>query len=110
MLRRPPRSKRTYTLLPYTTLFRSILRVAAARLAGLEGGDLGFQLGILGAAEGAKAVELAELLFCHRQVVHLQIGLAQIFMGAAVLGVHGQRPAIGEIGRASCRERVCTYV
>src|SRR3546814_4027803 len=74
----------------------TILRVASARLAGLEGGDLGFQLGILGAAEGAKAVELAELLFCHRQVVHLQIGLAQIFMGAAVLGVHGQRPAIGD--------------
>src|SRR3546814_3570866 len=26
MIRRPPRSTRTYTLLPYTTLFRSLLR------------------------------------------------------------------------------------
>src|SRR3546814_14523716 len=31
MIRRPPRSTRTYTLVPYTTLFRS-------RLAGLRGG------------------------------------------------------------------------
>src|SRR3546814_7826463 len=30
MIRRPPRSTRTYTLFPYTTLFRS-LRVAARR-------------------------------------------------------------------------------
>src|SRR3546814_10450020 len=30
MIRRPPRSTRTDTLFPYTTLFRSILRVAAA--------------------------------------------------------------------------------
>src|SRR3546814_17484673 len=51
----------------------TILRVASARLAGLEGGDLGFQPGILGAAAGAKAVELAELLFCHRQVFTLSI-------------------------------------
>src|SRR3546814_5519774 len=26
MIRRPPRSTRTYTLFPYTTLFRSVLR------------------------------------------------------------------------------------
>src|SRR3546814_3996562 len=31
MIRRPPRSTRTDTLFPYTTLFRSILGVAAER-------------------------------------------------------------------------------
>src|SRR3546814_7745456 len=31
MLRRPPRSTRTYTLLPYTTLFRSLARRLALK-------------------------------------------------------------------------------
>src|SRR3546814_5769451 len=31
MIRRPPRSTRTDTLFPYTTLFRSVARVAAIR-------------------------------------------------------------------------------
>src|SRR3546814_19551646 len=31
MIRRPPRSTRTDTLFPYTTLFRSVIRQAAAR-------------------------------------------------------------------------------
>src|SRR3546814_5733191 len=30
MIRRPPRSTRTYTLFPYTTLFRSVLRAGNA--------------------------------------------------------------------------------
>src|SRR3546814_9156099 len=33
MIRRPPRSTRTDTLFPYTTLFRSILLMAAAAMA-----------------------------------------------------------------------------
>src|SRR3546814_6228350 len=51
MIRRPPRSTRTDTLFPYTTLFRSCLRLAdrgfllrhtrgMPRDAGLGGGDL----------------------------------------------------------------------
>src|SRR3546814_18001432 len=34
MIRRPPRSTRTDTLLPYTTLFRSRLRLLAKRIVG----------------------------------------------------------------------------
>src|SRR3546814_5508033 len=33
MIRRPPRSTRTDTLFPYTTLFRSLIRAARQRLA-----------------------------------------------------------------------------
>src|SRR3546814_2335125 len=33
MIRRPPKSTRTYTLFPYTTLFRSALSCAASRSA-----------------------------------------------------------------------------
>src|SRR3546814_14329552 len=36
MIRLPPRSKRTYTLFPYTTLFRSIVSVSVAHT-----GDVG---------------------------------------------------------------------
>src|SRR3546814_1034513 len=36
MIRRPPRSTRTDTLFPYTTLFRSLVRCAAARSAALR--------------------------------------------------------------------------
>src|SRR3546814_1011132 len=39
MIRRPPRSTRTDTLFPYTTLFRA---VAAAVKADLDAGDSGF--------------------------------------------------------------------
>src|SRR3546814_9847729 len=42
MIRRPPRSTRTDTLLPYTTLFRSRRRLALQHdvEVGVEGGDL----------------------------------------------------------------------
>src|SRR3546814_16257114 len=44
MIRRPPRSTRTYTLFPYTTLFRS----ADPELQ-LEVGDAGHEVGVAGA-------------------------------------------------------------
>src|SRR3546814_20078588 len=42
MIRLPPRSTRTDTLFPYTTLFRSHLRFGAGQTdeAGMEGGDV----------------------------------------------------------------------
>src|SRR3546814_11073441 len=39
MFRRPPRSTRTYTLLPYTTLFRSILQVQIGQFEAAGRGD-----------------------------------------------------------------------
>src|SRR3546814_4753693 len=38
MIRRPPRSTRTDTLFPYTTLFRSVVRVEDIALAGAAAG------------------------------------------------------------------------
>src|SRR3546814_13822198 len=40
MIRRPPRSTRTDTLFPYTTLFRSMFGTAAAVGSSLEAGTL----------------------------------------------------------------------
>src|SRR3546814_11989414 len=54
MIRRPPRSTRTDTLLPYTTLFRSRQVAARNRRASLEhapGGFLRFSAGRSRAAE-----------------------------------------------------------
>src|SRR3546814_14125106 len=51
MIRRPPRSTRTDTLFPYTTLFRSLLRQQAWRLArpaafDARGFDIGYRLAL----------------------------------------------------------------
>src|SRR3546814_12190237 len=40
MIRRPPRSTRTDTLFPYTTLFRSILAFLERDRAAVDGGDV----------------------------------------------------------------------
>src|SRR3546814_11343772 len=73
MIRRPPRSTRTDTLFPYTTLFRSPEADRSAVLA-------------------VKAV----------------VDRIRAEARAAGFDVVGIAPA--EIGRASCRERVCQYV
>src|SRR3546814_12395827 len=101
MIRRPPRSTRTDTLFPYTTLFRSdkgigdtvqirpdtdVYLLAALlheidRLGGLDEGVL--------ARHGANVDGLREF----------------------VARYDADRVApVTEIGRASCRERVCRYV
>src|SRR3546814_4438670 len=63
MIRRPPRSKRTDTLFPYTTLFRSLAiaqtGVAEGRYINLVGGHVEIENLVAGAGgTGAVAVEL----------------------------------------------------
>src|SRR3546814_15408662 len=99
MVRRPPRSTRTDTLFPYTTLFRSIY-------AGVPSVTLAiafFQFDGPTPSLPGGIVELA------------RIGPARIIgkettilsnSGRAILVGHAFR----QIGRASCRERVCQYV
>src|SRR3546814_6134339 len=62
MIRRPPRSTRTDTLFPYTTLFRSLRQhIVIGRQAGEAGGDIGRQVGKVGRQGGARgAVRLGE--------------------------------------------------
>src|SRR3546814_20735779 len=101
MIRRPPRSTRTDTLFPYTTLFRSakipliasdtdsVKRGAIAAL-GVNYHDLGLQTGkmVIKILKGQKPGELASETSDKLELF--------------------DNP--GEIGRASCRERVCQYV
>src|SRR3546814_18128144 len=105
MIRRPPRSTRTDTLFPYTTLFRS--NAEGARLlhgeldaeAPAQGIDLVGQL----AREGALLDD---------GVTHLRhhLGLPAAAEDVADPPHREAEDQQAEIGRASCRERVCQYV
>src|SRR3546814_20515496 len=115
MIRRPPRSTRTDTLFPYTTLFRS--EGAEENKAGLSalmwnslvaaGFTLLTQMKLAGAevarwfavGSGATGVAggLAFALFGVGHLVGLSVGMAQLV-------------GLIKIGRASGREWVCKYV
>src|SRR3546814_15020872 len=113
MIRRPPRSTRTDTLFPYTTLFRSrtyccpIPRVreingmsvkdTLPRASGRS--DAGFA--------GRPAISLAFLtaIAAFNTIDRQVLAILAAPMKAEFLLTDAQ-----EIGRASCRERVCQYV
>src|SRR3546814_19915782 len=101
MIRRPPRSTRTDTLFPYTTLFRSELNTARERKEFLDSQyqDLTEAIETLEDAIRKIDRETRELLQETFDTVNKHFGdlFPRLFGG-------------GEIGRASCRERVCQYV
>src|SRR3546814_17926911 len=99
MIRRPPRSTRTDTLFPYTTLFRRAQFIIAR--------DIGFR-----AFATRVLLELLEITRAHmRGLIGRLIAARQVGQAIVVVefGHLGPGRAV-EIGRASCRERVCPYV
>src|SRR3546814_11495451 len=100
MRRRPPRSTRTYTLFPYTTLFRSRQKRCVARSLDDDAAPRDRQrrpqqrVGVWIAA-GQLAQDLHFLLW---QRLLVAMGIHRIEMDNV--------PLPREIGRASCRERV----
>src|SRR3546814_13966931 len=114
MVRRPPTSPRTYTLVPDTTLFRSVLFGVDAGHARLVGEVLhpqrhvpGIQAPGRGRVEQGEAVERAPELRVEAERI-LRLGLV-VDVAAQGQQAAPERDAV-EIGRASCRERVCQYV
>src|SRR3546814_20133244 len=101
-IRRPPRSTRTDTLFPYTTLFRSQGNIVEYLMPPLSTGEL--IAGLVGAAvTRAFLVGLAVWLI---MLFYPGVHVAPSYLGAVFwFGLMGS-----EIGRASCRERVCQYV
>src|SRR3546814_16156074 len=101
MIRRPPRSTRTDTLFPYTTLFRST-RARPSRVA------QGWRL-----AQG-----LSRMASDHERPAKFSPGwqptalrLTNSRSSSCALGVDPIAVRhMPDIGRASCRERVCQYV
>src|SRR3546814_16042807 len=116
MIRRPPRSTRTDTLFPYTTLFRSLFGDAVEALFSvpvvattfIAGGIVLLVVERLYKAEHAHVTCVEDLSW--RQAAW--IGVAQVFAlvpgtsraGATLVG------ALLESGSTSCGERVSQYV
>src|SRR3546814_18385378 len=110
MIRRPPRSTRTDTLFPYTTLFRSNRRPdAGAAPVPMSSGEDPEQskkmLAALAKAQGAflKNADYVGSRFADEaRAMHLgEQDHRQIY---------SETSPDEEIGRACCRERVCKYV
>src|SRR3546814_13710642 len=113
MIRRPPRSTRTDTLFPYTTLFRSIERSRAARA--LRHAVSEAEAAIVAAGDGKGLDELVaslEDVDADGLAVRIQSLSGQLTQlndeVATAASAHGDDRR--EIGRASWRERVCQYV
>src|SRR3546814_12039255 len=117
MIRRPPRSTRTVTLFPYTTLFRSpaasalpattarrqarSARARRERPASGPSAATSLQAGRAAVHHPPPAERLRRLLYSGPN------GELRVMSGRT-LG--GAPPVLKASGRASCRERVCQYV
>src|SRR3546814_13746574 len=101
MRRLPPRSTRTDTLFPYTTLFRSPGCAGSA-----HGGVL------MNGPDLQRSLRLFErMLLIRRMEERLgDLGKAGELPGNVHLYIGQEAVATGAIGRASCRERECQYV
>src|SRR3546814_14437882 len=124
MIRRPPRSTRTDTLFPYTTLFRSqLLSRFRARLgvpvhathSGLNDGERARTWAAALRGEARVVVGTRSAVFTPLP----EAGLIVIdeehdgsYKQQDGIRYHARDFALvrGKIGRASCRERVCQYV
>src|SRR3546814_11353872 len=97
MIRRPPRSTRTDTLFPYTTLFRSSVRSAETfeTTYGITADEPAFE-------ELLRALSYMGYAGTNQDAAVLEQSFTM--MKSAVDGLSDK------IGRASCRERVCQYV
>src|SRR3546814_15053599 len=134
MIRRPPRSTRTDTLFPYTTLFRSIVVLKLARTQRIaeqivapdlqpriiapfiritdlwrEGGELFMRLGLGLSAHPAKLIDAASH-GGHDIVNHIQGGRLcfrrEILSHVDLADLLPSRGGRKNIGRAAFRERV----
>src|SRR3546814_14349362 len=107
MIRRPPRSTRTDTLFPYTTLFRSVIRSVHEALAGL--GNVEAPEVKQEPAVSIRASIKPDYIVCLEDGKKLKM-LRRHLMTHYNMTPEDYRAKWNQIGRASCRERVCEYV
>src|SRR3546814_13236060 len=112
MIRRPPRSTRTDTLFPYTTLFRSRLgHKHKGRKERIEAKQQRLQatLGLPDKEFSALRKRFPESYWiAEADDILLQNARHVLSAGESSLSIAAE--VYPEIGRASCRERVCQYV
>src|SRR3546814_20196841 len=118
MIRRPPRSTRTDTLFPYTTLFRSL-----PLLADVAQGVFGAALVVLVEHDQLGEVDHVDLLqlaggavvaghHVHREVDHvddLRVGLADAGGLADDQVIRTEERLVGKEGVRTCRSRWSPY-
>src|SRR3546814_20705717 len=112
MIRRPPRSTRTDTLFPYTTLFRSRERDVLGKVV-----EVLFQSALtddINPERRTTAEQLKDVVEAIQGDVHnsFNSGLTSLLPTFALFGYPGlSDPGLvtEKIGRASCRGRVCKY-
>src|SRR3546814_14920802 len=124
LIRRPPRSTRTDTLFPYTTLFRSIeqphVRQRTEQRSPVGAGDALFQVLDVadedrdGCALLGDDVELIQSLFIPAEGQAgeelLNGGVARPDRAKDEIALLVTADAVGHDGRAACSERVCDIV
>src|SRR3546814_12834184 len=109
MIRRPPRSTRTDTLFPYTTLFRSELieqQLRDARDAAQAANRSKDKYLAAASHDLLQPLNAARLLISTLRERSLPTS-EQLLVERTHQALEG---AEDQIGRASCRERVCQYV
>src|SRR3546814_18379308 len=118
MIQRPPRSTRTATHFPYTTLFRSQRTVQRQRMEPVRTGLLARNLPVARQHETLRRPKhLKAIVAAAEQLVEIEFGVAQKRVKRRTIDIPGREnpPALQmhprlQIGRASCRERVCQDV
>src|SRR3546814_15011260 len=125
MIRRPPRSTRTYTLFPYTTLVRSAHSGLPAK-TGIVARDADHETVAMLFREDARRrnTRMQRVAADNRgrgvapfgKAVAIDEYLVRIETQRLDRARHSEKgrlqdvDAVDQIGRASCRERVCQYV
>src|SRR3546814_12162437 len=124
MIRRPPRSTRTDTLFPYTTLFRSPMQSEVGQnmitdpvLAAAHPVEGNWSIISVGnncqflevESQGAATVLQIQYFRIGRHPLADAIKICICPLGN-IIDVDGCLKSLHQIGRASCRERVCQYV
>src|SRR3546814_17260659 len=106
MIRRPPRSTRTDTLFPYTTLFRSERPVVVGDIA-LAAPCFGDEDQLRGRRVAAGAAQRLEHRVERRGVRRAR---RDHRLDVFAMPAESEARPLDQIGRASWRERVCQYV
>src|SRR3546814_17159650 len=112
MIRRPPRSTRTASLSPYATLFRSVIDArgvgAADRAREQYVADDRELRWLVGKDDMPRRVPRTVDDVEGQRADRHRVAVVQPAVRLERLAAHPE--ACAEIGRASCRERVCQYV
>src|SRR3546814_17844535 len=116
MMRRPPIATRTGTLFPYTALSRSVADGAGTRVEKLVGGgEVLHQAGLraevcVGLSIRSCGDQLALIWGTEARITSRRLAANAGECHSMVEGLRDHPLRASQIGRESCRERVCQYV